>query len=82
MYHLSYGIRYYVLLTLSINNLLQIRRFPLICFPALICLRSVEMGTCRGWCLKEGEVYFKTRGVIHMKFKNFVIVLFQIAINN
>ena len=28
-----------------------------------------------GRCLKEGGAYFKERGIIHMKFQNFVTFL-------
>ena len=32
-----------------------------------------------GWHLKDRGVYCKVRGVIHMKFQNFVIFCFQIT---
>ena len=35
-----------------------------------------------GWHLKEGDSYFKFRGIIHMKFTNIVVFLFQVTINN
>ena len=36
-----------------------------------------------GWRrLKEGGVYFKFRGIIHMKFQNLVIFFFRKTINN
>ena len=32
--------------------------------------------------LKEGGAYFKLRGIIHIRFQNFAIFSFHIAINN
>ena len=45
----------------------------------VVALKAVHI---RGWRLKEGGTYFKKRRVIHMKFENFVIISFQITINN
>ena len=36
----------------------------------------------RGLRLKEGGAYFKVKGIITMKFQNFVIFSFQITMNN
>ena len=33
-------------------------------------------------CLKEGGACFKLRGIIHIRFQNFAIFFFHIAINN
>ena len=32
------------------------------------------------WSLKKGDVYFKARKIIHMKFQNFAIYSFQFQV--
>ena len=40
-----------------------------------------DFKTCKVWSLKEGGVYFKVRGISHMKLQILVILSFQITIN-
>ena len=54
--------------------------FTLFNYPYLTTLIYVAL--IGRWRLKEGGVYFKVRAVIHMKPQKFVIVLWQIAVNN
>ena len=40
------------------------------------------MALTEGQRLKEGRIYFKATGIIHMAFQNLVILSFQITIHH
>ena len=44
--------------------------------------KDLGCGAYSSVALKEGGAYFKVRGIILMKFQNFIIFSFQITINN
>ena len=57
--------------------------FPLITDPGAYLVSKFQGETLIGGRrLNEGGTYFKVRGIIPMKFQNFVIFFFQVAINN
>ena len=59
-------------------------------YPALVFWGSVNFeslrwsiaGTFGGQQLKKGDAYFKEKRTIQMEFQYFVIVFFQVTINN
>ena len=70
------------------NHLSQIKNFLITIFPLISAVstylisRPYGVALIAGWHLKEEDAYFKAKGIIHMKFKNFVIFSFQTTINN
>ena len=56
--------------------------FPLISATGTYFIFKLRLAAfIGGRRLKEGDVYFKVRRVIHLKIQNFVIASFQITIN-
>lgn len=57
--------------------------FSPISTPGDFLMSKLESVTLIGaLLLKEGDAYFKLRGIIHLKFQNFIVFSFKITLNN